>query len=101
MMKKALADSGAVEDKHGLLKQLAREFLLLQSSDWQFLISTWSARDYAELRFSDHLDRFKRLYSIIEEYLKNNTLSHEDTVFLNDCQKKDACFQEIDIKDFA
>jgi len=101
MMKKALADSGAIEDKHGLLKQLAREFLLLQSSDWQFLISTWSARDYAELRFSDHLDRFKRLYSIIEEYLKNNTLSHEDTVFLNDCQKKDACFQEIDIKDFA
>jgi len=31
-----------------ILNDLARELLLLESSDWQFLISTWSARDYAE-----------------------------------------------------
>ncbi|HLB25245.1 MAG TPA: 1,4-alpha-glucan branching protein domain-containing protein, partial [Nitrospirota bacterium] len=37
-----------------ILKQAARELLLMQSSDWQFLISTWSARDYAEMRFTEH-----------------------------------------------
>ncbi|HLE45381.1 MAG TPA: 1,4-alpha-glucan branching protein domain-containing protein, partial [Thermoplasmata archaeon] len=31
-----------------VLRQLARELLLLESSDWPFLITTVSARDYAE-----------------------------------------------------
>src|SRR5690606_23073785 len=39
-----------------ILKQLGRELLLLESSDWQFLISTWSARDYAEQRVVFHWD---------------------------------------------
>ena len=33
-----------------LAKQLCRELLLLESSDWQFLITTVHARDYAEKR---------------------------------------------------
>ena len=33
-----------------LVQQAARELLLLEASDWPFLISTWSARDYAEKR---------------------------------------------------
>ena len=101
MMKKAAALAAAAPASNGLFKQLAREFLLLESSDWQFLISTWSARDYAELRFSDHLDRFKRLYEIAQNYAKNKILSAEETEFLQDCQKRDACFEDIDIKDFA
>ena len=32
-----------------VLAQLARELLILQASDWQFLITTQAARDYAEL----------------------------------------------------
>lgn len=39
-----------------VLKQLARELLLMQSSDWQFLITTGTAVDYAEERFRDHRD---------------------------------------------
>ncbi|MGD0232182.1 MAG: 1,4-alpha-glucan branching protein domain-containing protein, partial [Syntrophorhabdales bacterium] len=34
-----------------LLRQMARELFLLQSSDWQFLISTKTAGDYGESRF--------------------------------------------------
>src|SRR6185295_11932124 len=33
-----------------LLKQLARELLLAQSSDWAFLIKTGTAREYATKR---------------------------------------------------
>jgi len=101
LMKKAMVKAKTLPDPDGLYKQMARELLLLQSSDWQFLISTWSARDYAELRFSDHLDRFKRLYEIAENYAKSKVLSHEDIEFLKDCQQKDAPFEDIDIKDFA
>lgn len=43
------------------LRQLAREFLLLQSSDWQFLITTRSAADYATERFIEHYDNAMRL----------------------------------------
>src|SRR5438105_675216 len=32
-----------------LARQICRELLLLESSDWQFLITTKHARDYAEL----------------------------------------------------
>lgn len=101
MMKKAAALSQGAADSNGLFKQIAREFLLLESSDWQFLISTWNARDYAELRFSDHLSRFKRLCQMAEQVGQNKGLSAEDSAFLGECQKRDALFEEIDIKDFV
>jgi 1,4-alpha-glucan branching enzyme len=37
-----------------VLAQAARELLLAQSSDWQFIISTGAAADYAERRFQEH-----------------------------------------------
>lgn len=101
MMKKAAALAANMPNSAGLFKQLAREFLLLESSDWQFLISTWSARDYAELRFSDHLERFIRLYHMVEQVAQNKPLSEDEIIFLQDCQQKDALFEEIDIKDFV
>ena len=39
-----------------MLAQAARELLLAQSSDWQFIISTGAAADYAERRFREHCD---------------------------------------------
>ena len=37
-----------------VLAQAARELLLAQSSDWQFIMSTGAAADYAERRFQEH-----------------------------------------------
>ncbi|MFL5532897.1 MAG: 1,4-alpha-glucan branching protein domain-containing protein, partial [Gemmatimonadales bacterium] len=37
-----------------ILAQAARELLLAQSSDWQFIISTGAAADYAEQRIRQH-----------------------------------------------
>ncbi len=39
-------------------RQLARELLLLQASDWQFLMTTGQANDYAVERFRSHCARF-------------------------------------------
>jgi len=44
-----------------VLAQAARELLLAQSSDWQFIISTGLVADYAERRFLQHCDDAERL----------------------------------------
>lgn len=49
------------------LRQMARELLLAQSSDWAFLMKTGTARSYAERRTKDHLLRFNKLYEDCRE----------------------------------
>ena len=77
--------------------QAARELLLAESSDWQFLISTFSARDYAEVRFNDHIDRFGRLAEIADRVHIGSTLTVDEKAFLRECQLKDAPFQYLDL----
>ncbi len=81
-----------------ILNQCGRELLLAESSDWQFLISTKSARDYAEVRFSDHVIRLKKLLDMITEFLDNQDVSVENLDYLSECEKKDSPFQELSYK---
>lgn len=74
-----------------VLNQAARELVLLQSSDWPFLITTWQARDYATDRFLEHKDHFEKLASMIE----NNQI---DETFLQYAEDKDNPFSHIDFK---
>ncbi len=53
-------------EKNPATAQLARELLLLQSSDWQFLMTTGQARDYAMQRFNEHCQRFDSLAGAME-----------------------------------
>jgi 1,4-alpha-glucan branching enzyme len=79
-----------------LLKHCGRTLFLLESSDWQFLISTFSARDYAELRLVAHHDDFRRLAAMTRRYAAERSLPAEDWNFLNYCQERDNIFPEID-----
>ena len=81
----------------GLLKQAGRELLLLESSDWQFLISTWHARDYAEERLGVHYDDFKRLAEIIDAYAQSRSLPPEDAKYLELCHRRDPVFPDLDL----
>lgn len=78
-----------------IVTQAAREILLAESSDWQFLISTVSAKDYSEIRITDHLDRFDRLADMAASVHAGVALTDEETEFLLDCQKKDAPFADL------
>jgi len=49
-----------------ILAQAARELLLLQSSDWQFIITTGAAADYAIRRFTGHAEDLDRLLQTLE-----------------------------------
>jgi 1,4-alpha-glucan branching enzyme len=55
-----------LRDASPAAKQLARELLLLQSSDWQFLMTTGQAHDYAVERFRSHVQRFDALADAME-----------------------------------
>src|SRR5207245_506679 len=53
------------------LTQATRELLLLQASDWQFLITTGTARDYAERRVAEHYAECERLQPLTRERSKS------------------------------
>ena len=74
--------------KERVLRQMARELLLAQSSDWAFLMKTGTARDYAAKRTKDHLLRFTRLY----DQQKGGTIVEE---FLSNCEWRDNIFPEL------
>jgi len=57
----------AGEGERAVLNQAARELLLLQSSDWPFLVTTGQAAAYAVERFSGHVERFNRLADLAME----------------------------------
>jgi 1,4-alpha-glucan branching enzyme len=49
------------------LDQTIRELLLLQSSDWNFIIKTGTATQYAEARVRAHVHRLRRLGYLVEQ----------------------------------
>ncbi len=81
-----------------ILTQAGRELLLLESSDWQFLISTWSARDYAENRISFHMDAFEHLANSVETLLAGKKLSSEDHTRYILLSEQDDAFPDLDVR---
>ncbi len=75
-----------------ILKQFIREKLLLESSDWPFLVSTWSARDYAENRAAEHYERALTLAGWLEA---GRVLSPADESLLAAFEAEDRLFEEV------
>lgn len=80
-----------------VLNQAARELLLLQSSDWPFLVTTGQAGAYATERFQEHLARFNQLADMAD----SNESTAEDASFLADLRERDNPFPQIDYRDWA
>jgi 1,4-alpha-glucan branching enzyme len=79
-------DETATTDR--VLKQLARELLLAQSSDWAFLMKTDTAKQYAIKRLTSHILRFNRLY---DQFVSGTV----DEDFLADCEGHDNLFPKV------
>ncbi|HKP92540.1 MAG TPA: 1,4-alpha-glucan branching protein domain-containing protein, partial [Chthoniobacterales bacterium] len=76
-----------------VLKQLARELLLAQASDWPFLIRTGTAKHYATRRVTEHLLRFNHLY---DQFISGTV----DEGFLTNCEWRDNIFADIDWRQY-
>ncbi len=84
-----------------IVQQLCRELLLLESSDWQFLITTGAARDYAELRFLTHNEQFLELKSIWQAFEHDGTLNDHQVARLAAIEERDGIFPAIDPAQWA
>ncbi len=75
-------------DQTLVLNQALRELLLLQSSDWSFLITTGQAEAYATKRIQQHRDRFYRLLDSLE--------GSPDVALAIEAWEQDKVFPDID-----
>lgn len=75
------------------LRQATRELLLLESSDWPFLVTTGQAKQYAIQRFKEHNERFQQLVAMVlaGNIDENKLLSIEDI---------DTCFPDVNYQCF-
>jgi 1,4-alpha-glucan branching enzyme len=74
-----------------VLNQMARELLLMQSSDWAFIMTTGTTVPYAVRRTKDHINRFTGLY---EALVNGQSL----TQLLTDIPWRDPIFAEVDYR---
>lgn len=82
---------------HDILSQAARELLLLQASDWPFLITTGVAGEYAIHRFREHAERFDRLATIAETSLGDEASRQ----LALDLWERDTIFPDVEYRDWA
>jgi 1,4-alpha-glucan branching enzyme len=78
-----------------VLSQAARELMLLQASDWQFLITTGAARDYAERRVAEHYAGFKRLSEMAHTLRQGQPLAGEAADTLRRLEREDFVFPDL------
>ncbi|MBQ3644083.1 MAG: DUF1957 domain-containing protein [Candidatus Riflebacteria bacterium] len=82
-------------DAEGLTKdalnQAARELMLLQSSDWAFIMKMDTTVGYAKKRVKDHVFRFTKLYEDINKGQINES-------WLREVEKRDNIFPEMDYR---
>lgn len=80
-----------------ILDQALRELLLLQASDWPFLITKNQASDYAKDRFMGHLDCFTTLIAFFDVIKSGKQLTNDQKIALANIEQVDDIFQTIDI----
>ena len=76
------------------LNQLSRELLLAQSSDWAFLITTNTAKEYSMKRLKEHIGNFNKLYEDLES-------GGIDLRPLEQMENKNSIFEDLDFRVFS
>lgn len=86
------------EDVAEALKAAARELLLLQASDWQFVIHTGGAVDYGYRRFCEHLARFDRACTIADARALNLPETPIQRSEMEEIRLHDPCFADVELR---
>lgn len=77
-----------------IVEQAARSMLLLQSSDWQFIISTGEVEDYAIKRFNGHADDCRELLDALDAGVGGASVDGA-LARVRELQQRDDVFREI------
>ncbi len=85
----------------GLMEKAGRELLLMQASDWPFVIRRGQAVDYGIKRFMQHVARFECLADIAEKVAANSQylgqLTEVEQFEIQDADIHDVVFPTIDL----
>jgi 1,4-alpha-glucan branching enzyme len=85
-----------------ILDKAGRELLLLQASDWPFVISRGQAVDYGIKRFMQHVSRFESLGGIAEKLAADShylgKLNEVEKFEMQDADVHDVIFPQIDLE---
>lgn len=85
----------------GLLEKAGRELLLMQASDWPFVISRGQAVDYGIKRFVQHAARFETLIGIAEKLAEDSAylgrLTELEELEIKSADMHDVVYQKIDL----
>jgi 1,4-alpha-glucan branching enzyme len=79
-----------------VLAQACRELLLMQASDWPFLMTTGTARDYAGQRFSSHFADFRQLMLLARKVRERGQWEQEEWIFLASKEQQNFLFPALE-----
>jgi 1,4-alpha-glucan branching enzyme len=80
-----------------MLERSGRELLLLQASDWPFVVDSHGAVDYGIQRFSGHATQFDRATLMAEDLAAGKTLTGLQEIELREMDAHDSIFPDIDL----
>jgi len=80
-----------------MLRRAGRELLLLQASDWPFVVETHGAVDYGIERFAGHATQFERATQMAEDLAAGRRLTPLQEIELQEMDAHDNIFAEIDL----
>ena len=80
-----------------LMEKAGRELLLMQASDWPFVIVRGQAIDYGIKRFVLHAGRFENLMSIAEKVARGEPTTDLEKFEIQDADLHDPIFPKIDL----
>ncbi|HEX2970794.1 MAG TPA: 1,4-alpha-glucan branching protein domain-containing protein, partial [Tepidisphaeraceae bacterium] len=80
-----------------MMARAGRELLLLQASDWPFVIDSHGAVDYGIQRFGGHATQFDRATLMAEELAAGRELDPLREIELREMDSHDSIFPDIDL----
>ncbi len=80
-----------------ICNQTARELMLMEGSDWPFLLYTKQAKEYSNQRFHRHHQGFNKLIWAAKNPDEKFRISLAE---LEEMELRDSCFQEINLEYF-
>lgn len=90
-------DRKAAARAEAALTRAARELLLLQASDWAFVVRTGGAVDYGFRRLAEHITRFERMANLTQDLLRGADPTRLQEIETADIDAHDDCFTDISL----
>ncbi len=88
-------------DAREAAKCAGRQLLLLESSDWQFLISTGGAPEYAAARLRGHAEDFHAAATLAEALLRRRPVTAAQRERVRILSDRDRIFPDLDLQWWA